>query len=62
MIYCREFMGQNLDGVLREVSEQIGDNNIINIQHKEKKNQCEGYDEYDTWVEEYHYVKVFYKG
>ena len=55
-------MGQNLDGVLREVSEQIGDNNIINIQHKEKKKQCEGYDEYDTWVEEYHYVKVFYKG
>ena len=50
MIKYEYFCGNDLVKLLEQVSDEIDETKIININKKEKIEHVNGYDEYDSWV------------
>ena len=58
MIHIRTFTGYSEDDCIREINNELDDDQIINVIPK-GSNTSEGYDEYDTWTT--YYITVIYK-
>ena len=61
MIKYEYFCGNDLNKLLEQVSNEINERKIININKKEKIEHVNGYDEYDSWVETVYMLDVFYR-
>ena len=61
MIKYEYFCGNDLNELLEQVSAEINERKIININKKEKIEHVNGYDEYDSWVETVYMLDVFYR-
>ena len=61
MIKYEYFCGNDLNELLEQVSNEINERKIININKKEKIEHVNGYDEYDSWVETVYMLDVFYR-
>ena len=61
MIKYEYFCGHNLDRLLEQVSDEIDETKIININKKEKTEHVNGYDEYDSLSETLYMLDVFYR-
>ena len=62
MIKYEYFCGNDLNELLEQVSAEINERKIININKKEKIEHVNGYDEYDSWTETVYMLDVFYRG
>ena len=60
MIKYEYFCGNDLIRLLKQVSNEIDETKIININKKEKIEHVNGYDEYDSWTETVYMLDVFY--
>ena len=60
MIKYEYFCGNDLNKLLEQVSNEINERKIININKKEKIEHVNGYDEYDSWTETVYMLDVFY--
>ena len=58
MIHIRTFAGYSEDDCIKNINEELDDDQIINIIPCKPK-EMEGYDEYDRWTT--YYMKVIYK-
>lgn len=58
MIHIRTFTGYSEEDCIREINNELNEDQIINILPCRPK-QMEGYDEYDRWTE--YSMKVIYK-
>ena len=61
MIKYEYFCGNDLNKLLEQVSNEINERKIININKKEKIEHVNGYDEYDSWTETVYMLDVFYR-
>ena len=61
MIKYEYFCGNDLIRLLEQVSNEINERKIININKKEKIEHVNGYDEYDSWTETLYMLDVFYR-
>ena len=61
MIKYECFCGNDLIRLLEQVSNEIDETKIININKKEKIEHVNGYDEYDSWTETVYMLDVFYR-
>ena len=61
MIKYEYFCGNDLNKLLEQVSNEINETKIININKKEKIEHVNGYDEYDSWTETVYMLDVFYR-
>ena len=61
MIKYEYFCGNDLNELLEQVSDEINERKIININKKEKIEHVNGYDEYDSWTETVYMLDVFYR-
>lgn len=61
MIKYEYFCGNDLNELLEQVSAEINERKIININKKEKIEHVNGYDEYDSWTETVYMLDVFYR-
>lgn len=61
MIKYEYFCGNDLNELLEQVSGEINERKIININKKEKIEHVNGYDEYDSWTETVYMLDVFYR-
>lgn len=61
MIKYEYFCGNDLNELLEQVSVEINERKIININKKEKIEHVNGYDEYDSWTETVYMLDVFYR-
>ena len=61
MIKYEYFCGNDLIRLLKQVSNEIDETKIININKKEKIEHVNGYDEYDSWTETVYMLDVFYR-
>ena len=61
MIKYEYFCGNDLNKLLEQVSNEINERKIININKKEKIEHVNGYDEYDSWTETLYMLDVFYR-
>ena len=61
MIKYEYFCGNDLNELLEQVSNEINERKIININKKEKIEHVNGYDEYDSWTETLYMLDVFYR-
>ena len=61
MIKYEYFCGNDLNELLEQVSAEINERKIININKKEKIEHVNGYDEYDSWTETLYMLDVFYR-
>ena len=61
MIKYEYFCGNDLNELLEQVSAEINERKIININKKEKIEHFNGYDEYDSWTETLYMLDVFYR-
>ena len=61
MIKYEYFCGNDLIRLLKQVSNEINERKIININKKEKIEHVNGYDEYDSWTETLYMLDVFYR-
>ena len=61
MIKYEYFCGNDLNELLEQVSNEINERKIININKKEKIEHVNGYDEYDSWTETVYMLDVFYR-
>ena len=61
MIKYEYFCGNDLIRLLKQVSNEVDETKIININKKEKIEHVNGYDEYDSWVETVYMLDVFYR-
>ena len=60
MIKYEYFCGNDLNELIEQVSAEINERKIININKKEKIEHVNGYDEYDSWTETVYMLDVFY--
>ena len=58
MIHLKRYSGDSTNDCLKQVSEEIPDDKIINVIPRGSK-EFHGFDEYDFW--ETYYVDVIYK-
>ena len=61
MIKYEYFCGNDLNELLEQISNEINERKIININKKEKIEHVNGYDEYDSWTETLYMLDVFYR-
>ena len=61
MIKYEYFFVYVLNELLEQVSAEINERKIININKKEKIEHVNGYDEYDSWTETVYMLDVFYR-
>ena len=61
MIKYEYFCGNDLNELLEQVTDEINERKIININKKEKIEHVNGYDEYDSWTETVYMLDVFYR-
>lgn len=61
MIKYEYFCGNDLNELLEQVSAEINERKIININKKEKIEHVNGYDEYDSYNETVYMLDVFYR-
>ena len=61
MIKYEYFCGNDLNELLEQVSHEINERKIININKKEKIEHVNGYDEYDSYNETVYMLDVFYR-
>lgn len=61
MIKYEYFCGNDLNELIEQVSAEINERKIININKKEKIEHVNGYDEYDSWTETVYMLDVFYR-
>ena len=61
MIKYEYFCGNDLNELLEQVSNEINERKIININKKEKIEHVNGYDEYDSYNETLYMLDVFYR-
>ena len=61
MIKYEYFCCNDLVKLLQQVSDEIHETKIININKKEKIEHVNGYDEYDSWTETVYMLDVFYR-
>ena len=61
MIKYEYFCGNDLVKLLEQVSDEIDETKIININKKQKIEYVNGYDEYDSWTETVYMLDVFYR-
>ena len=61
MIKYEYFCGNDLTKLLEQVSDEIDETKIININKKQKIEYVNGYDEYDSWTETVYMLDVFYR-
>ena len=61
MIKYEYFCGNDLNELLEQVSAEINERKIININKKEKIEHVNGYDEYDSWTETVYMLDVLYR-
>ena len=61
MIKYEYFCGNDLIRLLEQVSDEIDETKIININKKQKIEYVNGYDEYDSYNETLYMLDVFYR-
>ena len=61
MIKYEYFCGNDLIRLLKQVSNEIDETKIININKKEKIEHVNGYGEYYSWTETVYMLDVFYR-
>ena len=61
MIKYEYFCGNDLNKLLEQVSDEIDETKIININKKQKIEYVNGYDEYDSYNETLYMLDVFYR-
>ena len=61
MIKYEYFCGNDLTKLLEQVSDEIDETKIININKKQKIEYVNGYDEYDSYNETLYMLDVFYR-
>ena len=61
MIKYEYFCGNDLVKLLEQVSNEIDETKIININKEEKIEHVNGYDEYDSWTDTVYMLDVFYR-
>ena len=61
MIKYEYFCGNDLIRLLKQVSNEIDETKIININKKQKIEYVNGYDEYDSYNETLYMLDVFYR-
>lgn len=61
MIKYEYFCGNDLNELLEQVSNEINERKIININKKEKIEHVNGYDEYNSYNETLYMLDVFYR-
>ena len=61
MIKYEYFCSNDLTKLLEQVSDEIDETKIININKEEKIEHVDGYDEYDSYNETLYMLDVFYR-